>query len=173
MTIAQWKALRVGQVLIDHHRRDARRTILSISRVRGKPTQRGLTRTAMRLTSLKSPRGYCTVFESENTGPSRFDLASDPRHAVNRESMEHEAKEWRPFEPCRENVDATYRPTPAEPIATLAARTWAGIVEREIAAAHAHLDEKERRIDELGYGANKATPSDIVGLNVPHMRGRK
>lgn len=105
MTLEEWQALKLGDVVIDHRHRDARRTILSITRVRGKPSQRGLTRTAMRLTSLKSAKGYCVVFESENTGPHRFDLARDPRDAVNREPMRIEQdKPWRPFEPCRENV---------------------------------------------------------------------
>lgn len=75
MTIAQWNDLKVGDVILDKHHRGARRKILHVSRVSGKPGQRGLTRTALRTSSLKSAKGYTIIFETENTGPDRFDLA--------------------------------------------------------------------------------------------------
>lgn len=109
MTPREWQRLKVGDVLIDKSHRNARRKILSIGRVRGKPEQRGLTRTAMRVTSLKSASGSTVIFESENTGPARFDLASDPRGAVNREAMVQRDKQWRDYEPCRENEERARR----------------------------------------------------------------
>jgi hypothetical protein len=75
VTLAEWNALRVGDRIVDNHHRRAVRKIKKITRVSGKPTQRGLTRTALVTKSLKSRKGYTVIFESENTGPSRFDLA--------------------------------------------------------------------------------------------------
>lgn len=76
MTLAQWRNLKVGDLLIDRSHRDAKRRVLAISHVSGKKEQRGLTRTCLTLTNLKQPGGKTVIFESDNTGPARFDLAS-------------------------------------------------------------------------------------------------
>lgn len=80
MTVEEWNGLKVGDVLIDHKQRDAIRTIVEITRHSGKPTQRGLTRTVLSTTNLKSKdaTAYTLIFESENTGPKRFDFAPRP-----------------------------------------------------------------------------------------------
>lgn len=79
MTHEQWLALKVGDVIIDHKCRDARRTVLTITRVSGKPGQRGNTRTCIRVDNIKSP-GQRTVIFSTDDSPnySRFSLEVKP-----------------------------------------------------------------------------------------------
>lgn len=69
MTHEEWDKLQIGDVLIDHKCRDARRVVMAISRVSGKPGQRGLTRTCIRVDSLKS-RGATTVIFSTDDSPT-------------------------------------------------------------------------------------------------------
>lgn len=85
MTLNEWRALKVGDVVIDRHCRNGRRTIHGIKRRRA--SNSSLETVAMSVTNLKSPVARTVIFETENTGPLRFDLASDPRVAVNREPM--------------------------------------------------------------------------------------
>ena len=73
VTLEQWNSLKVGDVLLDRHHRGAQRRIYSITRRQAKNS--ALTGTYLTVTNLKSNRSHTIVYETENTGPDRFDLA--------------------------------------------------------------------------------------------------
>lgn len=83
MTVDEWNALKAGDVVLDRHfthREDGgRRTIIEVGRHRSRNSS--TTRTALVVSSFKSYGRRTIIFETENTGPSRFDLAptEDPR----------------------------------------------------------------------------------------------
>ena len=74
MTVDEWGALKKGDVILDRHFRGAERTILKVNRVKSKNSS--LTRTALTVTNLKTKgrKDHTIIFETENTGPHRFDL---------------------------------------------------------------------------------------------------
>lgn len=76
MSVDDWNHLKRGDEIADRNHRGARRKIIEIRRVSGQPTQRGLTRTCLTVTSLKAVGGRTILFLSENTGPGRFDLVA-------------------------------------------------------------------------------------------------
>jgi hypothetical protein len=75
MTKSEWLSLQVGDVIVDHKCGDVHRTVLSVKRNSGKPTQRGNTRTTITVPNIKS-RGRTTVlFSTDDTGfGTRFSL---------------------------------------------------------------------------------------------------
>lgn len=77
MTQEEWLALKVGDEVIDHLCRGARRRVLAISRVSGHPAQRGMTRTCIRVASLKSEGATTLIFSTDDApNRSRFSRAT-------------------------------------------------------------------------------------------------
>lgn len=72
MTKEQWLALEVGDVIRDRLCGNARREVLSISRVSGRPGQRGKTRTSITVANLKSPGRTTVLFSTDDANGERF-----------------------------------------------------------------------------------------------------
>lgn len=71
---AQWLALKVGDVIIDHKCGDAPREVLSVARASGKPEQRGNTRTMIAVPNLRRPEVSTVLVSTEDIGGARFTL---------------------------------------------------------------------------------------------------
>lgn len=75
MTIEQWEAVKAGDRIADRWFRGAVRQVFGVSRVQAKNSR--LTRTCLTVSSLKSHGAKTHIFETENTGPHRFDFVAD------------------------------------------------------------------------------------------------
>jgi hypothetical protein len=82
MTADEWLILKVGDVLIDAKCQHARREVLTVSRVSGKPGQRGKTRTTITVQNLHSAGRTTIVVNCEDVGGERFALAGSSRPEV-------------------------------------------------------------------------------------------
>lgn len=78
MTREEWLALEVGDVIIDHRCRDARRVVRSIRRVTGKRGQRtGATRTVIRVDNLKTQGAQTVIFSTDDSPAyTRFSMGT-------------------------------------------------------------------------------------------------
>ena len=79
MTLEEWNSIKPGDVLIDHRFDGARRHVFEVSRTAGKASQRGRTRTTLVVNNLRNAKHPSNltviIFESDRTGPPRFDRA--------------------------------------------------------------------------------------------------
>lgn len=74
MTVEQWHALKVGDVIIDNKCGGAPRVVLTLNRVSGKRGQRGKTRTTITVPNLKSSGRTTHIVNAEDEDGARFEL---------------------------------------------------------------------------------------------------